>query len=237
MAGYATRIINMLKIGMELNSNFPYDKGDKYRRSPSKPHMRDIALIENQIIAVGDNAYYFEIGNENAQAKAPQYAILENAKVIRRPYKGTNKSKGSQAKIADKGKRDYNVHIWRERTQSKGELFGSFENIQEYRQNIDRNYYGRADKAREQIERMKYHYVYNRNWRPNLHWQYIERILNQLVPQIANDIEATLSISEGDDLGVFNTYTAENYQPNYTFAEQDTSFFTADYDNSPIYDT
>jgi hypothetical protein len=159
--------------------------------------MLDIALKSNTTIPLGDNQYYFEIGNEDGQGRAPQYFILENAKVIRRPNKGTDKSKGTQANVTDLSKRDYNSTITRQRTQSKSGRYSQLETIQEYRQNMDRNFMGRASKAREYAERVKHHNIYNRNYRYNTHWQYIERILAQLVPQIASNIGARLIIGGG----------------------------------------
>lgn len=196
MAGYAKRLIQYLRIGLETSSNFPYDKGDKYWRNPKKPHMLNIGLKENQTTQLNENSFYFDIGNEAAEAKAPQYHILEDAKIIRRPNKGTKKSLGTQATIREKEKRDYGVVVARNTTQTKSSSFGKVEYIQEYRQNLGRNFWGQAEKSREQIERMKYHYTYNRNWRPNAHWQYIERILTQIAPQMANDINAKLVVSE-----------------------------------------
>jgi len=238
MAGYATTLIRSIWEALDSASMFPYDDGKTHRRSPTKPHMKDVAFQRNPITKVTPDIWYFEIGNENAQAVAPQYAIFSNAKIIRRPYRGTDKTRGSQSSIKDKGKRDYNVHSWRERTQTKGELFGAFENIQEYRQNQSRNFWGNADKAREYSERVKYHHTYNRNYLENKHWMYIERILGVAVPFIADTMNAQLEVFNGADLGIFNTYqgTDNPYQPNYTFVKQDRSFFTADYDNAPNYE-
>lgn len=197
MNDIALQIIRGLRLGIELNSMLPYDDGSKYKRNPNKPHMKDLMFGKGGdlgIFPLGDGGYYFEIGNEEAEEKAPQYHILEDAKVIRRPYRGTKISKGSQANIKDKAKRDYGGYIVRGGTQKTTR--GSIETFQEYRQNMSRNFFGMAEKSREQIERMKYSYVYNRNWRPNIHWQYIERILSQLVPQLASEVGAKLVIGE-----------------------------------------
>jgi hypothetical protein len=200
MNDIALQIIRGLRLGIELNSNLPYDDGSKYWRSPKKPHMKDLMFGKGAnlgIMPLGDGGYYFEIGNEEAEEKAPQYHILEDAKVIRRPNRGTKISKGSQANILDKAKRDYGGYIVRGGTQKTTR--GKIETTQEYRQNMSRNFFGQAEKARDQMERMKYHYVNNRNWRPNHHWQYIERILTQVVPQLASEVGATLKIGKVPD--------------------------------------
>jgi hypothetical protein len=234
MAGYAFSIIEKLKFGMEDNFNFPYDRGEKYRRKPTKPHMKDIALIKNQIFPLGDGSYFFDIGNENAEAKAPQYHILENARVIMRPNKGTKKTKGSQADIKDKSKRDYNAYSWKARTQTKSELFGSVELLQEYRQNMNGNFFRRDGTTKAFLDRTTKNKIHNRKHRENEHWQYIEKILALIVPKIATSINATLIVSEGT---YDNEYINKLLPDNYTFAKQDSSIFTQDYDNSPIYDT
>lgn len=193
MAGYALHICNLLKQKMEQSPLFPYDHSVKRSLKKDKPHMLDAALKANVVIPLGKDTYYFEIGNENAEAKAPQYHILEDAKIIRRPNKATKKSKGSQANIFPIEKRDYGAMLWRKRTQSKGSEFGKMELIQEYRQNQTRNFWGDADKAREYVERVKYHNKNNRNYYENKHYKYIERILDVIVPQVAQEIGAKLA--------------------------------------------
>ena len=191
MAGMAMNIAKLLKEGFETSPIFPYDDGSRHKRNPKKPHARVIALEKNQIQQLSTESVYFEIGNEEAEAKAPQYHILENAKIIRRPNRGTKKSRGSQANVADKSKRDYNSYLTRQHTQSKSSKFGSLETIQEYRQNQTRNFWGDAEKAREYSERVLYHNKYNRYYYENKHWKYMERILKVLVPQVAKAIGAT----------------------------------------------
>jgi hypothetical protein len=192
---YGDTIVNLLKQGMANSPLFPYDYSPNRKSTRNglpKPHMKDSALLSNAVIPLDASSYYFEIGNSNAEALTPHYHILEDAKIIRRANKSTKITRGSQDRVADKGKRNYGV--WQDRitTQSKGSQYGYLETIQEYRQNQSRNFWGDAAKAREYTERVKYHHVYNRNHYSNVHWKYIERILEQLVPVVAISVNAKL---------------------------------------------
>lgn len=227
MADYSLQLINLIIDAFESSSIFPYDDGKTHWRKATKPHMKDIAFRDNikkGAIKLGNNSYYFEIGNELAEEKAPQYHILEDAKIIRRPNKGTKKSRGSQGNIKDKKMRDYGSYLYRPRTQSKSSEFGKMELIQEYRQNQARNFFGDAEKAREYSERVKYHHENKRNYIENKHWKYMERILNVSLPFIADIIGAKLvasnEISESDVDGGKSYELIDS--PNSVFADLDT---------------
>jgi len=214
MAGYAQTLIQSIWEAFNSATMFPYDEGKRYWRSPAKPHMKDIAFQQNPMVQVSPDSWYFEIGNEEAEANAPQYHILENAKIIRRPNRGTKKTRGSQDNIRETRQRDYNAYVLRPRTQSKGDKYGTYELIQEYRQNQSRNFWGTAAKAREYSERVKYHHTNNRNYRENEHWRYMERILNVALPFIADTINAklvaTTSIIDTGELGSTPIYELLN---------------------------
>ena len=153
------------RIQVELKANMPYDE-NKIKRK--RPHMRDIAL--GTATLYGDDGAIFRIGNAEAELKAPQYHILNDAKYIHFPYKGTKKSKGSQALVVNKSQRDYGQ--WQSRT-TKG---GTQVIAQEYR---GRNYRG----ARANIK-----YTENKQYYENKHFNYIENILDKLVPILASEM-------------------------------------------------
>lgn len=191
---YGDTIANLLKQGITNSPLFPYDRSIKRkstRNNKEKPHMKDSALIANAIVPLSNGTIYFEIGNANAEDLTPHYHILEDAKIIRRANKSTKITRGSQD-FVEKGKRNYGGYIMRQTRQTKSSLFGFLETIQEYRQNQSRNFWGDAAKAREYSERVKYHHKNQRNYYENVHWKYIERILEQLVPEIAIKIGAKL---------------------------------------------
>ncbi|MCK9576196.1 MAG: hypothetical protein M0R51_09755 [Clostridia bacterium] len=186
----------------------PYDTGKKWWRNPKKPHMKDLAIIANGLPRqVGVDTYEFIIGNEEAENRAPQYHILEDAKIIRRPNKGTDKSRGSQR--LSKGTRDYGQTVYRLGTQESTK--GIYEAIQEYRQNITRNYAGARDKAREYNERIKYHHENKRNYRYNEHYLYIEAILGDVVARLAQMVNGRLKITQGEESLDVSGYLNDEY--------------------------
>jgi len=198
-----------LKEGMETSPLFPFDKttpADQRR----KPHMLDMALKPNVTYLISPDMQYFELGNDRAETVTPHYHILEDAKIIRMPYRGTKKSKGSQASIARKSDRDYGAVSYRETT--KGTQL-----IQEYRQNMTRNYDGRIGAKTQPREYSKRKQVSNKNKRGyyyNTHYQYIERILAQVAPQIAVGIGAKLKVGESSllDNNVLTGLLNDNYE-------------------------
>jgi hypothetical protein len=140
----------------------------------------------------------FEIGNEQAERTAPQYHILEDAKVIANPGKGTKKSKGSQALIANRAKRDYSVEI---------PIAGSTKTTQEYRPSFKE---GRRSYQSSQmlLSNKNFNVRFQKSaFRYNKHYAYIERILEEQVPIIAKDLDITLESYRG--LTVAETAVAE----------------------------
>lgn len=182
-------VAEMLYNGMATHDLFPYDLSPTRRNN--KPHMKDTALLANMIV-IDKDTVYFEIGNENAEEKTPHYHILEDAKIIRYANRGTDLSKGTQAGVRPKGKRDYGQWSYRRGTQPT--TAGTWENIQEYRENMTRNFFGSGDLGstlpREYAKRKAKQEIYNRNYYYNKHYQYIERILALICPDIAANIGA-----------------------------------------------
>jgi hypothetical protein len=201
-------VTDKLKEGMENSPLFPYDtKIPKEDRR--KPHMLDMALKYNAI-TISPGLQYFELGNKRAETVTPHYHILEDAKIIRRPNKGTKKSRGSQASIGRKSDRDYGAVTYRETT--KGTQL-----LQEYRQNMTRNYYGRIGaktQPREYEKRKQVSYKNKRNYYENTHYQYIERILEKTTPQIAVGINAKLQIGTSSllDGNILSGFLNDKYE-------------------------
>jgi hypothetical protein len=191
-----TFLSTRLKEDMEMNVNFPFDTTtpkDKRR----KPHMKDMALKPNVTYMLSPDLHYFELGNESAERRTPHYHILEDAKIIRLPYRGTKKSKGSQRLIADKGKRNYGQFVY-----VPSKRYG-WEAVQEYRQNMTRNYDGTKKsitQPREYSKRQEVSNINKRNYRYNKHWQYIERILHDVTKGLAIETNSKLKIGSYDSL-------------------------------------
>ena len=190
---YVNQIVIELKVRMEESPLFPFDDGTRYGnqkpRPQFKPHARNVALRNNFITVVSPDVQVFELGNETAERTAPQYHILEDAKQIANPGRGTAKSKGSQARIADKAKRDYSVEV---------PVANKTTTTQEYRPSFKegRRTYSNSQNLLEQ----KWLYDQPKSgskFRYNRHYAYIERILEKEVPLIASSLEINLESYRG----------------------------------------
>ena len=181
MASVISRLAVTLKTEMSASELFPFDDGKNALGKPNgrkfnKPHMRTLALDNNPIVVVSPKLQYFEIGNEQAEQKAPYYHILEDAKTISNPNKGTIRSKGSQAFVLPKSKRDYSVGSIDSQGVITPEYRGSFNAGKRSYWNAQRRLIDRRYETRN--ERQKFRY--------NIHYAYIERILETHLPQIAS---------------------------------------------------
>jgi hypothetical protein len=193
MANY---IAKQLPNDILMNAKFPFDS-----KTPQgmrrKPHMKETVFAsKDQTIMVSPEIQYFELGNELAEEKTPHYHILEDAKIIRNPGKGTRKSKGSQRLVADKPKRDYGQFVVTKTT-------GGYGVIQEYRQNMTRNYDGRIGantQPREYSKRKQVTDINKRNYRYNRHYQYIERILSEVTRGLAIETGTKLKVGQMNDI-------------------------------------
>jgi hypothetical protein len=199
---YVNQIVIELKVRMEQSELFPFDDGKRLAgqrpRPQFKPHARNVALKNNYITVVSPDVQVFELGNEQAERTAPQYHILEDAKVIANPGRGTKKSRGSQAKVADKAKRDYSVET---------PVANKTTTTQEYRPSFKE---GRRSYQTTQMLLTNKNYEARNESKPyryNKHYAYIERILEKEVPSIASDLGITLESYRG--LNVAPTAVAE----------------------------
>ena len=188
-------MVNRLSVGlkerMEAHPLFPYDRTTP-QDERRKPHMLDMALKHNVTYILSPELHYFELGNGRAETVTPHYHILEDAKIIRNPGRGTKKSKGSQASIGRKSQRDYGLVTYR--TTTKGNQL-----IQEYRQNMTRNYDGQIGartQPREYRKRKQVSNLNKRNYRENIHYQYIEKILHYVTQGLAVELEAKLKVGK-----------------------------------------
>lgn len=162
-----------------LYREFPYEgeylKSTKHKKTPE--HIRYIAFWQNDVI-VGDNMMTFDIGNEQAEEKYPYYHILEDAPVIRKKGQGTEKTRGSQAQIQDLKSRNYGFVQWNGKTFTK-----------EYQRNVrgSRNRLSSVSHWATYLNGNKVFVNREANAYQNVHYKYIERILNTFLPTIAQD--------------------------------------------------
>jgi hypothetical protein len=189
---YVNQIVIELKVRMEQSDLFPFDDGKRLAgqkpRPQFKPHAKNVALRNNFITVVSPDVQVFELGNETAERTAPQYHILEDAKVIANPGRSTKKSRGSQGLIANKAKRDYSV---------ENPVSSSTKVSQEYRPSFKE---GRRNYSLSQGLLVNKNYEARNEAKPyryNKHYAYIERILEKEVPSIASDLGITLESYRG----------------------------------------
>lgn len=163
------------EIRQNIYDNFPYESDDiKMMKHLKRPlHIRDVAL---GLPYMSGNMYIFEIGNDYAEENYPYYHILEDAEVIRKRGRGISKSKGSQAQIEKLSQRDYGKISFNGKTYSK-----------EYQRNV-RGQRSLADKGTIRVvgaDGVVYRINKDANYYKNKHYHYIERILNNTLPWIA----------------------------------------------------
>ena len=160
-----------------LNSPmFPYMRNaseDRAKHPKREPlHLKQAIRTQPHKFAFGETAM-FEIGDEMLERTHPYYHILQQAPVIRKRNKGTAKSKGSQIFEKDVGKRDYEKVHWNGKTFTKEyskNVRGSRINLSKTTMHIDG----------EMINAESNQYL-------NLHYKYIDNILDDIVPILASE--------------------------------------------------
>jgi hypothetical protein len=173
---------------------YPFDKvtpEDKRK----KGHALDKAFELHRVTPLTPELNYFEIGNAVAELETPHYHILEDAKKIRMPYMGTEKSLGSQRKVK-RSKRDYSVLGYAQGTKTV---------VQEYRQDFKRNYYGKGTLTTTPREFAKREKVTNKNkrgYRNNIYFGYIENLVSEAGQNIASRFNARFTTSTDSTIAV-----------------------------------
>ena len=167
----------------------------KHKRNP--PHLKDMAklCIEETMQDIDENMISFDYGNEQMEKYYPYYHILQQAQVIRKRNKGTDRTKGSQDKVENKANRDYEKVSWNGKIYSK-----------EYTKKVRNN--------RKQLESVS-HWTIGGNGQKewvnrdsnsynNIHYRYIDNILNE-------DVIMKLAQEFGMKVSVRNTGLEEEY--------------------------
>jgi len=196
------RFVNSIRI--DLYRNFPYMKNESLNSSKHKKrplHIRDVAFMNNPLEFINDNMFAFEIGNETAETNYPYYHILQDSEVINKRGRATGKTRGSQSNV-EVSKRDYGKITFNGKTFTK-----------EYQRNV-RGKRSRAGKATRWVgdtlinKEAKYYL--------NVHYNYIDRILDSVLPFIAQEYGMKLKrkektsladeyIQEVDDIGAYES--------------------------------
>lgn len=186
-----------------IYDNFPYeDEQIKMSKHFNKPlHIRDVAFMDNKVEYIDENKRSFDIGNYYAEKEYPYYHILQDAEVIKKKYRGTAQTKGSQDKIKDRGLRDYN------RVTFNGKTFS-----REYAKNV-RGARSKANKILEpKLEYIKGEYRVKRDsmqtYYVNKHYHYIDKILDTVLPWVAQEFGGRMLRKV--DIGLEEDYYAQN---------------------------
>ena len=195
-----------------LYDNFPYmDKPymsswgvlqTKEQKNPNRPlHIRDIAFGYLPTFNSGDQLY-FDIGSDYAEEYYPYYHILNDAQVIHKRNKATKSSKGSQDKISKKSARDYGIINWNGKTFSR-----------EYQKNV-RGARSRTSTATKKLVIVDSEGVVHKvkenegaDYYVNIHYKYIDRILDATIPFVAHEFGLTLKRKE--DSGLAEEYAQQ----------------------------
>lgn len=178
-------------------NKYGYTQLDSSKHS-KRPEPRDLKhQIANSMSSsrvVSENTVTFDIGNEMLEKNFPYYHILQQAPVIRKRNKGTDKSKGSQMFVKDKGKRDYEQVYWNGKTFTKEyskNVRGSRINLNKTSMHIDGQFIN--------MEQNQY---------LNMHYRYIDNILNNdVVDQIA--LKFNLKRKRTEDSGLIDEFAMQ----------------------------
>lgn len=149
-----------------------------FKHGQYNEEIRDVAFKKNPTIVVNENQQTFDIGNTYAEEHYPYYHILEDSPYIRKRDRGTEKTRGSQAKIENLGERNYSFPTW------NGKTF-----VQEYRRNV-RGKRNRLDKVSywaTDYKGDKFFINRESNSYLNVHYQYIEKMLNIITLELASE--------------------------------------------------
>lgn len=152
-------------------NKYGWTQTDRSKHPKREPlHLRKAVddCMSETYLNVGENIVEMTIGSEKLERTHPYYHILEDAPVIRKANKGTEKTKGSQAKVEDVGQRDYGRVHW------NGKVFAK-----EYAKNV-RGSRDRTSKVSHWTNSGGRRVFVNResNAYKNEHYKYIERILD-----------------------------------------------------------
>ncbi len=175
---------------MDANGNLQLNSEKHKNRTPLHLQESIRESFDNSTV-FNDNLITFDLGNEKMEETHPYYHILENTQYIRKKGQGTEKTRGSQAKV-EPIKRDYEIISWNGKTFTK-----------EYSRNV------RGKRNRDENVTRRYGNVLVKregNSYKNDHYQYIERILDSVNPILANMYGMKLTRTEKtgleDDLAV-----------------------------------
>ena len=140
-------------------------------RNPT--HLKQAAEQEvANTVVESENTITFDYGSVKLERIYPYYHILQNSPVIRKANKGTKKSKGIQV-LQSVEKRDFESVYWNGKTFTK-----------EYSRNVRGS---RVNLSKTTMHLNGEYINTGANQYLNIHYKYIDRILDSIAPQIASE--------------------------------------------------
>ena len=185
-------------MGGSYTNRFGYTQEDSSKH-PNRPTPRDLNYqiwnCMNSTKSGMDNIMQFDLGSEFMEEYFPYYHILQQAPVIRKRGKGSEKTKGSQEKIADIKKRNY------ERVSFNGKIYSKeyARNVRGQRLNLSRTSYWKEDVGFWNGSAKQY---------LNKHYQYIDKICDEISLIIAQ--EYGMKLGRKKDTGLEEEYELDN---------------------------
>ena len=163
-------------MGGSYTNRYGYTQSDstkhKKRPDPKDLNYRIWQCMNDTKTGIGD-IRTFDLGSEYMEENFPYYHILQQAPVIRKKGKGTKKSRGSQANVADVRQRNY------EMVSFGGRLF-----TKEYSRNV-RGQRLKLDKTSHWKDGPFENWGANQYL--NVHYQYIDKICDEISASIAQE--------------------------------------------------
>ena len=188
--------VDMLRRNMYYR--FPYERDfiNLVKHKGRTGHIRDVAFMDNTIEHISDNLITFDIGNEYAEKEYPYYHILEDAPIIHKKGKGTDRSRGSQARVEDLSARDYGIVSFTGKTFTK-----------EYVKNVRGKRRSVIDKSTRYVDGKKINR--SADTYENVHYHYIEKMMFEINPILAD--EFNLELKRTEDTGLAEEFVMDNF--------------------------
>lgn len=152
-------------------------------------HLVDILPSHIEITSSLDGREcQFTIGDEELESDYPHYHILNDTKLIRKPSKGTSKSKGSQDSVKP-SERDYGK--WSYKTNQFGEIeYGKDGKAVKYQEYRSKNY--RGNRAKENKSTSTFF--------SNKYYSWIESTFDKAVSEACSVLNLSYSRSSSESL-------------------------------------
>lgn len=193
---------------MDAYGNLQLNSKKHQNREPLHLQEAIDRSISDSMVRIDENIVTFDIGNEKMETMHPYYHILENTPYIRIKGQGTDKTRGSQAKVENIGARDYEIVSWNGKTFSK-----------EYSRNV------RGMRNRDDSVTRRYGEVLVKrqsNSYKNDHYQYIEKILESITPILAQTFN--MKLARVQDSGLAEEYFSQFNEPQLSILDVFYSF-------------